>query len=96
MCSVYTMSSRCYFPLEFQKVLIGKETDYRRLSNSMAKRGYRLSFQYIAAAAIGTERMTPFQLRRICETLQLDERERRRLHKAAALDYGFELGVLDG
>ena len=85
---------RHHFPLEFQKVLIVRGLDYRRLSAAMAKRGYRLSFQFIGQLALGTSRVPSEQLKRICETLGLDEVERLRLHKAAAIDHGFELGGL--
>jgi len=84
------------FPLEFQKALISRESDYARLSRSMGKRGYRLSKQFIGAMGLGTRKVPAEQLKKICEVLGLDEQERQRLHKAAALDYGFEIGALDG
>ena len=83
------------FPLEFQKALISRESDYARLSRSMSKRGYRLSKQFIGAIGLGTRRVPAIQLRKICETLGLDELERRRLHRAAALDYGFDIGGIE-
>ena len=91
-----TMDRRHCFPLEFQKVLISRESDYARLSRTMSKRGYRLSKQFIGAMGIGTRRVPPEQLRKMCEVLQLDELERLRLNRAAAMDYGFEIGGLDG
>ncbi len=89
------MERKHCFPLEFQKALISRETDYTRLSLAMGKRGYRLSKQFIGAMALGDRRVPSGQLKRICEVLQLDEVERLRLHRAAAMDYGFELGGLD-
>ena len=83
------------FPLEFQKVLVSKQQDYTQLSKSMAQRGYKLSKQFISFIALGDKRVPADQLRKICDTLQLDEIERRRLHRAAAMDYGFEIGGLD-
>jgi hypothetical protein len=83
------------FPLEFQKVLVSRETDYARLSRSMAKRGYQLSKQFIGAIGTGSKKVPSEQLKRICETLRLDEQERRRLHRAAAIDHGFDVGGLD-
>ena len=84
------------FPLEFQKALISREQDYARLSRTMGKRGYRLSKQFIGAIGLGTRGVPSNQLRKICEVLGLDEVERQRLHRAAALDHGFEIGGLDG
>ena len=83
------------FPLEFQKALVSRESDYARLSRRMTQRGYRLSRQFIAAVGIGDKRVPAEQLVRICEVLGLDEAERRRLHRAAAMDYGFDIGGLD-
>ena len=83
------------FPLEFQKAVVSRESDYARLSRSMGKRGYRLSKQFIGAVGLGTRRVPAEQLRKMCEVLGLDEMERRRLHRAAAMDYGFDIGGLD-
>jgi len=83
------------FPLEFQKVLIGRQTDYARLSRAMSRRGNRLSKQFIGAIGLGTKRVPAEQLRKICSALELDETERQRLHRAAAMDYGFDIGGLD-
>lgn len=58
----------------------------------MSKRGYGISRQFIQQLATGNRRVPPDQLRKICETLELDETERRVLHVAAARDYGFEIG----
>lgn len=88
--------NRHMFPLEFQKVMVVKETDYTRLSKAMARRGYRLSKQFIGAMALGHRKVPSGQLIRMCEVLELDETERRRLHKAACLDQGFDVGPLDG
>ena len=85
------MSSKA-FPLEFQKALVSRESDYARLSKAMSKRGYRLSKQFIGMMALGNRRVPAEQLRRMCEVLRLDQDERRKLHTAAAKDYGFDLG----
>ena len=87
---------RHVFPIEFTKALISRETDQANLARNMAKRGYRISKQFIGFVANGDRRVPAEQLRRMCEVLQLDEVERLRLHKAAALDYGFELGAING
>ena len=83
---------RHVFPIEFQKALISRETDATNLARDMTKRGYRISKQFLCFMAAGDRRVPSEQLRRICEVLQLDEAERMKLHKAAAIDYGFELG----
>ena len=87
--------ARC-FPLEFQKALISRESDYTRLAKGMTRRGYRISKQFIGFIALGYRRVPAHQLVRICETLGLDEGERLKLHRAAALDYGFQIGAIDG
>ena len=84
------------FPIEFAKALVSRETDQANLQRTMAKRGYRVSKQFIGALANGDRRVPAEQLRRMCEVLQLDENERLRLHRAAAIDYGFELGAIGG
>ena len=79
------------FPLEFQKALVNHEMDYARLSKAMMRRGYRLSKQFIGMLANGSRCATPESLKRICETLQANEWERKNLHLAAAKDYGYDL-----
>ena len=82
------------FSIELAKALISRETDQTNLARAMTKRGYRISKQFIGAIANGERRVPAEQLRRMCEVLQLDEVERLRLHRAAAIDYGFELGQI--
>ena len=89
-----TNGKRHCFSIEVQKALISRETDQTNLARTMTKRGYRVSKQFIGAIANGDRRVPAEQLRRMCEVLQLDEAERHKLHLAAALDYGFELGSL--
>ena len=79
------------FPLEFQKVLISKETDYANLSKRMARKGFRLSKQFIGQIALGQRPPPPLQLRRICDTLELDSMARQMLSRAACLDQGYEI-----
>lgn len=79
------------FPLEFQKVILLKETDYAHLSKAMARRGYRLSKQFIGQIASGARKCPAEQLRRISETLQLDEYQRKLLSLAACRDMGYEV-----
>ena len=86
--------NRHAFPLEFQKVLVSRESDYTRLAKMMARRGYRVSKQFIGMLALGKRRVPAEQLKRFCEVLELSEVERRRLHVAACMDQGFEVGPL--
>ena len=86
--------SRTVFPIEFQKALIGKECDQAMLIRAMIRRGNRITKQFLNKIALGGCRVPAFQLRKICETLELDEVGRRRLHWAAALDAGFDLGPI--
>lgn len=83
--------SRQAFPLEFQRVIILQETDYAHLSKAMARRGYRLSKQFIGQIAAGKRNVPPLQLRRICETLTLVESDRKTLALAACRDMGYEV-----
>ena len=86
--------NRVNFPVEFQKALIAKETDQASLVRAMERKGHRITKQFLNDLARGQKRVPGFQLQKICETLQLDEFERRRLHWAAALDAGFQLGPI--
>ena len=79
------------FPLEFQKVIILKETDYAHLSKAMARRGYRLSKQMIGQIAAGHRKCPALQLQRIAETLGLDEFTRKQLALATCRDMGYEV-----
>ena len=94
MAKSHSNGKRHCFPLEFQKALVSKETDATNLARDMTKRGYRISKQFLCFMATGDRRVPAEQLRRMCEVLQLDEVERLRLHRAAAIDYGFELGAI--
>lgn len=83
--------NRMNFPREFQKVLIAGQLDNAGLTRAMTKRGFRVTKQFIGLIANGKRRCTPRQINRICETLLLDEFSRRQLHRAAAIDYGYEI-----
>ena len=89
------MIVRHNFPVEFQKILIAKQSDYSRLARAMGKRGYRVTKQFIGMLGMGQRRVPVQQLKRFCEVLECTEEERRRLHRAACLDMGFEIGGLD-
>lgn len=79
------------FPREFQKVLISGQIDNAGLAKAMTKRGFRISKQFIGQMISGKRKCPPRQLKRICETLLLDEFSRKQLHRAAAIDYGFDI-----
>lgn len=87
---------RNIFPLEFQKALTARQSNYNHLAKAMQRRGYRASKQFIGMLGLGQRRVPPEQLKRMCEALQLTEVEKLRLHRAACLDMGFEIGSLDG
>lgn len=87
--------NRTLFPLEFQKVLVAKQSNYAHLAKAMSRRGYRASKQFLGMLGMGQRRVPAEQLKRVCETLQLTEGERRRLHVAACIDMGFDVGPLD-
>ena len=82
------------FPLELQKLLVSRELDQKRLTLNMHRRGYRISKQFISLIMCGGRPCPPGQVQRISETLQCDDQERLKLHKAAAIDYGYEVGPL--
>jgi hypothetical protein len=82
---------RISFPIEFQKALVARETDYSHLAQAMYKRGYRLSKQAISQFGTGKRRVPPIQLVRMCETLGLTDLERKNLHRAACRDQGYEI-----
>ena len=86
---------RHIFPLEFQKMLVVKHLNYEHLAKAMARRGHRLSKQFICMIATGTRPVPVGQLKKICESMELTEVERQRLHRAVCLDDGFEIGQLD-
>jgi hypothetical protein len=88
--------NRHLFPLEFQKIMVLRESTYDRLAKAMGKRGYRISKQFIGMLALGQRRVPAQQLKRMCEVLELDQLARQRLHKAACIDMGFDIGGLDG
>ncbi len=81
--------NRNNFPLEFQKMLVLKQTNYAHLSKAMERRGYRLSKQFLCQIGTGVRSVPALQLGRICETLALAENEKRILHQAACRDQGF-------
>lgn len=87
---------RTLFPVEFQKALVAKECDQAMLQRSMAKRGHRITKQFLNMMAQGKRRVPGHQLQKISEALGLDEVARRRLHRAAAMDAGYDVGGVDG
>ena len=89
------MNSRALFPLEFQKILVLKGTNNAYLQKAMARRGYRVTKQFIGLLANGHRRVPAQQLNRMCETLGCSRDEARRLHRAACIDAGFDIGPID-
>jgi hypothetical protein len=79
------------FPREFQKALLAHNMDYSYLAKAMERRGYRISRQFIGQVALGQRKIPSLQLQRMSEVLGLDQDERRRLHRAACLDMGYEV-----
>jgi hypothetical protein len=79
------------FPLEFQKMLVLKSTNYQHLSKAMERRGFKLSKQFLHAMGTGARSVPPGQLKRICDTLHCTIDERKTLALAAVRDLGFQL-----
>jgi len=77
------------FPLAFQKILVLKQTNYTHLAKAMERRGYKLTKQFLCQIGTGSRSVPSLQLQRICETLRLNEEERRVLNLAACRDNGF-------
>jgi len=90
------MNSRALFPLEFQKLLVIKGTNNAHLQKAMARRGYRVTKQFIGLLANGYRRVPAQQLKRMCETLSCTREEAQRLHRAACIDMGFDIGGIEG
>jgi len=82
------MNNRC-FPLEFQKMLVLKSTNYQHLSKAMERKGYKLSKQFLHQMGTGKRAVPPGQLLKICDTLRLNADEKRILALAAVRDLGF-------
>ena len=87
---------RVVFPVEFQKALVSKECDQAMVVKAMCRRGYRISKQFLNMIATGSRRVPGAQLKKISEVMGLDEEQRRRLHRAAAIDAGYEIGGVNG
>ena len=82
-------SKRSQFPLEFQKMLVLKSTNFQHLSKAMERKGYRLTKQFLWQIGTGKRGVPPKTLHRICETLKCSEDERRALALAACRDSGY-------
>lgn len=80
---------RTSFPLEFQKILVLKQTNYTHLAKALERRGYRLSKQFLCQMGNGSRRVPSIQLNRVCDTLGCSADERRVLSLAACRDDGF-------
>ena len=79
------------FPLELQKLMVLKSTNYQHLAKSMERKGYKVSKQFLHAMGMGYRSVPPIQLKRICDTLNCTKEERKILTLAAVRDIGFEL-----
>jgi len=82
---------RHHLPLELQKVLIAKQSNYTHLAKAMERRGYPITKQFLSQIGKGIRPAPVVQLKRICETLGCDELERLMLHRAACKDQGYEI-----
>lgn len=79
------------FPLEFQKVLVLKQSNYTHLAKAMERRGYKVSKAFLCQMGTGVRAVPALQLDRICDTLLLSEDQRRALSVAACRDNGFHV-----
>lgn len=85
------MKDAMKFPPEFQRTLVECQAGHAGLYRDMLGKGHRISRQFIWAIGNGKKKVPPLQLKRICDTLDVSKMVRRKLNRAAAEDYGFEI-----
>jgi DNA-binding Xre family transcriptional regulator len=83
------LRKRSEFPLEFQRILIVKQSNYTHLGKAMERRGYTITKQFLCQLGTGVRPVPALQLSRICEVLGCNEEQRKALALAACRDNGF-------
>lgn len=78
------------FSLQFNKARLAKGKTFAEVA-----RGAGVSENHIGDLSRGERRPSPEMLAKISQAMQLEPWERLRLHRAAAIDAGFEIGGLD-
>jgi len=84
------------FSYEFQKLLVSKNMNARQIHVHLKSQGHRGSEKYVNDLAKGRELPAPVMIDHIAKIMNLNTQERVRLHRAVALDKGYQIGSVEG
>lgn len=81
-----------FFGLELNKFLVSRNYIEMDLVRAMNRLGYPVSRQMISLLVRNERGATPEMCDKLAQGLKLDRTERERLHRAAAIDAGYQIG----
>jgi len=73
----------------------GIKTD-KEAARIMRLRGVSVSRQHMQRLGRGDRRVTPYMCNQLAHMLKLSDEDRHRLARAAAKDYGYDIGHIEG
>jgi hypothetical protein len=89
-------NSAARFGLELAKALRARSMMEADLVRAMIKTGNGISRQYVNMMIHNERTPPPDMIEKLCDALALARDERTYMHRAAALDSGYRIGVLRG
>ena len=87
------MTMMC-FAMELSRHIIARGLTLTALRKKMTARGYSVSLNHLSDVTRSDRMPTPDFINAVGRVLDLPKDEVRRLHRAAALDKGFDIGAL--
>ena len=88
------MANNKKFGIELQKALNAKSWMERDLVHAMVAMGNGITRSYVSMMICDTRTPPPETIEKICDALRLPRDERVYMHRAAALDSGYRIGIL--
>lgn len=89
-----TVSTRGAFKLEFTKQMLATGQTIEGVARAINLQGTTISRQFIRMVACGQRKASAAAVNRIADAMLLEPPDRIRLHRAAAIDAGYEIGVI--
>jgi hypothetical protein len=87
---------RGYFASIMRPVLRELNIPDRKVAMLMRALGHPMSASYVSRVMSGKRVLNPQTVNKFCELLRADAGARHKLHRAAALDYGYDIGSIEG
>jgi len=84
-----------FFGLEMTRHLVAQQLSLTELRKKFMRKGYQISLNHISDMSRSDRAPTPQFVVMLVKVLELPKEDARRLHRAACLDRGFDIGGIN-